>query len=176
MLMAIGRILLLCSLTGVVVDSDNIAQTLSLVDQFLKLADQTGMRQMQDMYNYNWNSLVPFIEPILCPERAQCKFNRDIVKKLFFFSLTLELPRLCIQRVARDEELLGYLTCLQWYAPDESDKLSIRDCLPQISTTRQVEVPRLSTLVRAKLAVVSPLGFRDVQQPAQDIVQQLINL
>ena len=78
--------------------------------------------------------------------------------------------------MARDEELLGYLTCLQWYAPDESDKLSIRDCLPQISTTRQVEVPRLSTLVRAKLAVVSPLGFRDVQQPAQDIVQQLINL
>ena len=171
MLMAVGRILLLCSLTGVVVDTEDIKKTVTLMNHFLRLVDRTGMKQVEDTYGYNWNSLLPFIEPILSPEQhVSC---RDILnlKKLFYFSLTLELSRNWIHQVVRNEDILEYLTCLQWYALDDNDSSSF---FPLLSTIEQVEVPRLSTIVRAKLAVVSPLGYRNAQQPLKDIVQQLI--
>ena len=173
MLMAVGRILLLCSLTGVVVDTEDIKRTVELMNLFLKLVDRTDMRQLQDTYSYNWNSLLPFIEPILSPERVCCMEILNL-RKLFYFSLTLELPRDWIHQVVRNEDLLEYLTCLQWYTPDDNDTSSYKECFPLLSAIEQVEVPHLSTIVRAKLAVVSPLGYRNAQQPLKDIVQQLM--
>ena len=73
MLMAVWRILLLSSVTGVVVDAKDIKRTMTLMDHFLRLVDQTSMRQLQDTYSYNWKSLLPFIEPILSPECVSCR-------------------------------------------------------------------------------------------------------
>ena len=173
MLMSVGCILLLSSLTGVVVDTKDIKRTVTLMDHFLRLVDRTGMRQLQDTYSYNWNSLLPFIEPILSPECVCCRDILDL-RKLFYFSLTLELPRDWINQVVRNEDILEYLTCLQWYALDDNDTSSYKECFPLLSAIEQIEVPRLSTIVRAKLAVVSPLGYRNAQQPLKDIVHQLM--
>ena len=85
--------------------------------------------------------------------------------------MTVELPRKRLLRVARSEGLLEYLTCLQWYAPADNIKSSFVDTL---STTQLIEVPRLGTIVRAKIAVLSRLGYLSVQQPANNIVRQLM--
>ena len=86
----------------------------------------------------------------------------------------LELPRDWIHPVVRNEDILEYLTCLQCYALDDNDTSSYKECCPLLSAIEQIEVPCLSTLVHAKLAVVSPLGYCNAQQPLKDIVHQLM--
>ena len=167
--MCVGRILILTTLTGVTVPEDQMKLIEDLVQQFLELADMEGMRALQEEYSNNWNSLIPFIEPILSPDDYMSCRNK--IKELFFFSLNLELPRKRLIQVARSEGLLEYLTCLQWYAPTEDVK---RSYVYSLSAAQLVEVPRLSTITRAKIAVVSPLGFISAQQPAHSIVRQLM--
>ena len=133
------------------------------------------MREIEEHYSYNWNTIIPFIEAILSPQQGCSQMDRNNIKKLFFFSLTLELPRKRLQQVARKEDMLEYLTCLQWCTSDEY-RASYVSCLPPLFDSQSVEVPQLATLVRARLAVESPLGFKSVQKPAKEVVQQLIQI
>ena len=163
---------MLTTLTGVTVPVEHVKRIEDLIQKFLEIANVKGMRALQEEYSNNWNSLIPIIEPILTPEHSCSLFNQNKVKKLFYFSLTVELPRKRLLQVARYEGLLEYLTCLQWYAPTEDVKKSF---VGSLSAAQLVEVPRLSTITRAKIAVVSPLGFISAQQPAHSIVRQLMN-
>ena len=162
---------MLTTLTCVTVPVEHVKQIENLTQQFLELANIAGIRSLQEQHSNNWTTLIPIIEPILSPERTCCHFNQNKIKELFFFSLTVELPRKRLLRVARSEGLLEYLTCLQWYAPADNIKSSFVDTL---STTQLIEVPRLGTIVRAKIAVLSRLGYLSVQQPANNIVRQLM--
>ena len=168
--MAVGRILILTTLTGVTVPEEHVRQIEGLAQQFLEFVSMGGMRELQEGISNNWNSLISFIEPILSPDDYMSCRNK--IKELFFFSLSLELPRKRLIQVARREGLLEYLTCLQWYTPTEDVK---RSYVYSLSAAQLVEVPRLSTITRAKIAVVSPLGFISAQQPAHSIVRQLMN-
>lgn len=174
LLLTVGRILLLTPLTKVAVSSSQVTQAINLIQRFLQSADQSGMRDIEEHYSYNWNTIIPFIEAILSPQQGYSRSDTNTIKKLFFFSLTLELPRKRLQQVARQEDMLEYLTCLQWYSPDEEDKASYAKCLPPLFDCQSAAVPRLATVVRVRLAVETPLGFKRLQRPAKEVVQQLI--
>lgn len=128
MLLAIGRIIILMPQTNVVMSPGHIKQGIDLIQTFLASADRTSMKEVGKLYDRNWNSLDPFIEPI-CQQQEGSESHSNTIKKLFFFSLTLELPRKRILRMARKESMREQLTSLRSYAPDEEDRASYDECL-----------------------------------------------
>ena len=95
LLLGVGRVLMLTTLTGVAVPVEHVKRIEDVIQKFLEIANVKGMRALQERHSNNWNSLIPIIEPILTPEQIKK------VKKLFYFSLTVELPRKRLIQVTR---------------------------------------------------------------------------
>ena len=139
LLLAVGRIILLTTLTNAVVSPDHKKQAIDLIQAFLANADQSGVGELLEYRDYNWSTIVPFMEPV-SQQQGGGKSDSKTIKKLFFFALIVELPRKRIlQLVRKNESMWKELSSLRVYAPDKKYRASYDECLSKVLNDKPIQ-------------------------------------
>lgn len=176
MLLAVCRIVALSPVTNVKIQPEVIKDTCKLVTKYLNAADVNKVREVEEKIDDNWNSVVPFLELAFLPIAPLCQSEGirmedvTVLQQLAVFSLIVELGRARLQEVTFKESLQEYTVCLLWVIVDGWQRSKYSEVLMKGGLFKgSLPVPRLSTIVRARLSTF--VGLRNVLQPAAQVLE-----
>ncbi len=135
------------------------------MEDFLQTADYKEVRKHEVVNGYIWSTLVPFIKLVYLPHRpagdtgvgdgTTLRKLQELCIEAGVFSLQNMLSGEEARGVLVEEGLVEYVTCMPWNIPEGLvARGRARDLVAQQCQKLQLQPPRLSSLSRAKLAVM----------------------
>ncbi len=151
------------------------------MDDFLQTADYKEIRMHEVQNGYIWSTLVPFIKLVYLPhtlapcEGSQLTRLQELCIEAGVFSLQNMLSGDEGRAVLVEEGLVEYVTCMPWHIPEGLvARGRAHDLVAELCQKSQLQPPSLSSLARAKLAVMHfglerMLGVVSVQRLLADV-------
>ena len=131
-------------------------RTLVRLKGFCETASCSSVTALEDKYSYNWITMVPFVDTMYAPRccsgtgaaegTLECYSSQVAV-----FALHVELSRERNRTLIGAQGLGDFVACVPWVcSPEWRDRL--KRAVDLLRGSRPYQVPRLLSIVRAKLA------------------------
>lgn len=160
--MTLARLLLFSMDT---IHEDYLSKALDCMSLFLTDARPKDITHMEDKYDYNWITTLPFVEMLYLPvsdtvKEQPCTLEGEepLRDKCQHWSISVavvgieaEMARGCNRKVTVNQGLLDFVVCLPWGMPAKWGD-GCRAAVAFFRKEGKLPVPKLSSIAKATLA------------------------